>query len=317
MPRTDDLRIWKLFCEVVEAGGVNAACDRLQCEPSTVSRALKAIEADIGVHLFHREKRPLELTESGRIAYEKAQNLLHAHEEMMGILRGDRERFSGLIRLAAHGGIGPTEITPGLVQFQSIYPDVELELHQLTNTVPAAFSNNGQMLDVVVGYGPDAPMPGIVARYLGQMPFIPCASPLYLQRNGNPRHPNDCLRHTGILLRTPTRNSTETLSRGNETAFLNWRKTLRFNSLISAKSAAILGAGIMPDMALYHCVEELRSKQLVPVFSGWRRKAAFCYICATEAAWEKRRVRVFVDWLAERERQLFAKLREEFPEFYV
>ena len=317
MSRIEDLRVWKIFCEVARSGGLNAACDRLQCEPSTASRAIKAIEAELGVQLFHRETRPLELTESGRTAYEKAEALLRSHEEMVDTLRGDMDRLSGLIRLAAHAGIGPTEITPGLVQFQSMYPDIELELHQLGNTIPAAFNCDGFVLDVVVGYGPDAPMPGIVARYVGEMPFIPCASSFYLQRHGMPRHPSELVRHTGILIQTPSRNSTETLSKGPDTVSLHWRKTLRFNSLISAKSAAMLGAGIAPDMPLYHAVDAFRTKQLVPVLSDWRRKAAPCYVCATEAAWEKRRVRVFVDWLADRERRTLAKLREENPEFYV
>lgn len=52
MARTDDLNVWRIFCEVVQAGGVNAACDVLECEPSTVSRALKAIETEIGAPIF-------------------------------------------------------------------------------------------------------------------------------------------------------------------------------------------------------------------------------------------------------------------------
>ena len=46
MTKTDDLHLWRLFCEVVRSGGVNAACEKLQCEPSTVSRAVKALEAN-------------------------------------------------------------------------------------------------------------------------------------------------------------------------------------------------------------------------------------------------------------------------------
>lgn len=316
MARTEDLHVWRMFCEIVRAGGIHAASDRLGCEPSTASRALKAVEAEVGTPLFLRDKRPLELTETGERAYEKAEALLQTYEDMLNDLRGDKNRLSGMIRLAAHAGIGPTEITPGLVLFQSLYPDIELELHQLSNSLPAVFSEGNSKLDVAVGYGPDTPMPGIVANYVGEMPFIPCASPRYLQRNGTPRHPSDLVRHTGVLLQTPSRNSTETLTKGERTVNLLWNKTLRFNSLISAKSAAMLGAGIIPDMPLYHAYEAFRDKQLVPILPGWRRKSASCFVCATEAAWEKRRVRVFVEWLAERERNTLAKLREENPEFF-
>lgn len=316
MARTEDLRVWRMFCEIVRAGGIHAASDRLDCEPSTASRAVKAIEAEIGTPLFLRDKRPLELTETGQRAYEKAEALLAAYQEMVDDLRGDKNRLSGMIRLAAHAGIGPTDITPGLVLFQDTYPDIEIELRLLRNSLPAVFFDGGPKLDVVVGYGPDTPMPGIVARYVGEMPFIPCASPRYLQRHGTPRHPSELVNHTGVLLQTPSRNSTETLSKGDRTVNLLWKKTLRFNSLISAKNAAVLSAGIVPDMPLFHAHDAFQSKQLVPILSGWRRKSASCFVCATEAAWEKRRVRVFVEWLAERERSSLTKLREENPEFY-
>ena len=118
---------------------------------------------------------------------------------MVDDLRGDKNRLSGMIRLAAHAGIGPTEITPGLVLFQDTYPDIEIELRQLRNSLPAVFFDGGPKLDVVVGYGPDTPMPGIVARYVGEMPFIPCASPRYLQRHGTPRHPSELVKVDMLL----------------------------------------------------------------------------------------------------------------------
>ena len=62
MARTDDLNVWRIFCEVVQAGGVNAACDVLECEPSTVSRALKAIETEIGAPILNLRNWELERT---------------------------------------------------------------------------------------------------------------------------------------------------------------------------------------------------------------------------------------------------------------
>lgn len=236
---------------------------------------------------------------------------------MMSEIRGDREKLAGVIRLAAHAGIGPIEITPALVEFQTIYPEIELELHQLSAGIPEAFHNNGRTIDVLVGYGPEGPIPGIVSRYVGAMPFIPCASPLYLQRHGTPMHPNELCRHTGILIDTPSRVSTETLQKGEEIVTLHWNNTLRFNSLVSAKSAVMLGAGIVPDMPLYHATEAFQNRRLIPILPGWRRKHASCFVCATEGAWTKHRIRVFVEWLAERERQTLSRLRSEHAEFYV
>ena len=136
MARTDDLNVWRIFCEVVQAGGVNAACDVLECEPSTVSRALKAIETEIGAPIFLREGRHLKLTELGARAYDKAIKLLNVHELMIQDLKGDQNALSGTIRLASHSGISSIEITPHLIEFRKTYPDITLELHDLTKQIP-------------------------------------------------------------------------------------------------------------------------------------------------------------------------------------
>lgn len=317
MSSTENLLNWRVFNEVVNRGGIIAASEALDCEPSTVSRIIKKLEKDLGAPLFLRATRPLELTDLGRLAFDRSRELLNHYGDMMSEIRGDREKLAGVIRLAAHAGIGPIEITPALVEFQTVYPEIELELHQLTAGIPEAFHNNGRTIDVVVGYGPEGPIPGVVSRYVGAMPFIPCASPLYLQRHGTPMHPNELCRHTGILIDTPSRVSTETLQKGEEIVTLHWNNTLRFNSLVSAKSAAMLGAGIVPDMPLYHATEAFQNRRLIPILPGWRRKHASCFVCATEGAWTKHRIRVFVEWLAERERQTLSRLRSEHAEFYV
>ena len=57
MGREQDLSAWRLFVTTIDAGSVNAACDKLQMDPSTASRILKALERDFGVELFNRTTR--------------------------------------------------------------------------------------------------------------------------------------------------------------------------------------------------------------------------------------------------------------------
>lgn len=318
MTKIDDLHLWRLFCEVVRSGGVNAACEKLQCEPSTVSRAVKALETELGLPLFEREGRTLRLTELGKRAHQQAEALLTRHDEMIEDLKGDKDALSGIVRLAAHAGIGPLEIAPALVEFLKMYPDMQLELHDLSGRVPAVFQNEtGPRIDMAVSYGPATPIPGLVSRYVGEMPFVAVASPLYTQKHGIPKHPAELVEHVGILTQAPSRQPTETLEKDGETVLLHWKSSMMFKNLNSVRSAVILGGGIVPDMPLYHCADALKSGQLVPVLPGWHRKAMSCFVYTTEAAFEKRRVRVLFEWLAEHERRTQAKLREANPAFYV
>ncbi|HIU74016.1 MAG TPA: LysR family transcriptional regulator [Candidatus Aphodousia faecipullorum] len=317
MHRIDDLNAWRIFCEVVHAGGLNAACDRLGCEPSTASRALRGLEAELGITLFSRTTRPVTLTEMGKRAYQRAIGLVGLHREIVTDLQGDKDKLAGLIRVCSHAGIGPQEITPALVEFQQIYPDIQFELHELSARLPDGFvTADGTMMDVAIGYGENQDMPGVVRRYSGEMPFVPCAAPSYIQRNGMPIIPDDCRKHTGVLILSPTRSATQTLENAGRSVALEWKNAILLHNLISVKSALLLGAGVVPDMSLFHCAKEIEDKTVIPVLPGWHRKQLSCFIFAREESFEKKRVKVFVDWLAEREHRFMQRLKNQFPQFY-
>lgn len=317
--KTDSLQLWRFFCETAARGGINAASDALGCEPSTLSRAVKTLEAELGRPLFRREGRGLVLTELGHMAERRARDVLARHDRMIADLKGDRDALSGSICLATHAGSGPSTMTSALVDFMRIYPDMQISLLELQGTVPECFdasASDGAVPDVAMSYGPEAPIPGLVSRFIGEMPFIPCASPLYIQRRGAPLHPAECIEHTGILTMVPTRELTQVLECNGRTEELRWKATITFKSLLAGRSAAALGAGIVPDLPLFHFAKLFRAGELVPVMRGWRHRTALCYAYATEEGYEKRRVRLLLDWISENQRQLLAKLREDFPEFY-
>lgn len=131
-----------------------------------------------------------------------------------------------------------------------------------------------------------------------------------------PLEPKDLRLHAGILINSPTRNSTTSLRRGDREEKLHWKQRMVVHNLMSAQRAAAMGGGIVPDLPLYHCAALLESKLLIQVLPGWHRAPLDCYVFASEEAWERRRVQVFVEWMAERERETLAELREMHPEFY-
>ncbi len=64
------------FTRVVEAGSISGAADRLGVAKSAVSRRLKELEAHLGVELFHRTTRRMNLTDSGRDFYHQCVRIL-------------------------------------------------------------------------------------------------------------------------------------------------------------------------------------------------------------------------------------------------
>ena len=83
MSKLDDLSAWRLFCSLCNTRNFSDTAGEFDVEVSTVSRALTSLENALGQTLILRVTRPLQLTESGQIAYEHASNILLQHEEMV------------------------------------------------------------------------------------------------------------------------------------------------------------------------------------------------------------------------------------------
>src|SRR5690606_33525125 len=86
------------FVHIVETGGISAAAERMDIAKSVVSRRLKELEAHLGVQLFRRTTRKMNLTDSGRAFYEQAVRILadiieaeqavsHSHGALKGNLK--------------------------------------------------------------------------------------------------------------------------------------------------------------------------------------------------------------------------------------
>lgn len=312
MGRELDLGAWRLLVETVKGGSVNAACEQLNIEPSTASRIIKALERDLGFELFQRSTRPVRLTSMGEIAYEQAKPLVEAHSRMMSRLSSDRNEMSGMIRIATYGGIAALEITPLLVKFQQIYADIEFDLVELSAPPPQGFIDaEGNNVDVILGYGdPNTEIPGVRTWYVGDMPFISCASPAYIRRFGMPKSPTDCLHHVGLTYSSALRHPAKMLYKDTRQAPLQWKRTIAFHSVLAMKSALMIGAGVSVDMSLYHNWQELKDGTLIPVLDGWSVPTKSCFTFVQEYSLQTRRIEVFVQWLADRQREMFAKLRQ-------
>ena len=139
MGREQDLSAWRLFVTTVDTGSVNAACDKLQMDPSTASRVLKALERDLGVELFNRTTRPVTLSGVGHAIADEARVMLQQQDRLLSHLHEDRQTMKGTIRIASYSALSAVEIMPLLVKFQSIYADVDFDLTELFLPPPKGF----------------------------------------------------------------------------------------------------------------------------------------------------------------------------------
>ena len=312
MKKTENLENLGLFCEIVDSTSVKKACETLGVEPSNAFRAIRQLEQELGVSLFNRETRPMQLTKEGELFYKYASGIVKLHREMLEELRDDSESLAGRIRIASTAGFRQVFMTPALVEFQIGHPDIVLELHEMTTglaDVLTALSSN----DIALTYKPREELPpGIIVRECGEMPFIACASPVYTKRFGAPESPAECARHRGVLLNLPNRKSVDFLSKDGVAEKLSWHRSMTFNSQINARDAMILGGGIIPDLAFYFAIEGLRNGQILPVMPGWRRPSRMLCLFVPRNSYRKKRIRYFLDWLEDRLRQMMEHTEREY-----
>ncbi|WP_063748484.1 LysR family transcriptional regulator [Fischerella sp. PCC 9605] len=128
-----ELRQICYFMEIVDAEhSFSEASKRLNIEQPALSQRIKSLETVLGVKLFNRRRRPPELTEAGKVFLQQAQlGLTYIDRAITQAQRASRGEIGHLA--VGIGSIIANGILPDVLrQFTKHFPDVELELRELT-----------------------------------------------------------------------------------------------------------------------------------------------------------------------------------------
>jgi DNA-binding transcriptional LysR family regulator len=188
----------KLFVEVARLGGFAAVARSYNLDPSSVSRAVAGLEAEIGVRLFQRSTRKLSLTEAGNLYLVRVSPLVeelnHARDEALAVSKG----VTGVLRITASVAFGYQRLAPLFSEFRARHPLLKLEV-LLTD---ANLNLVSDRIDVAVRLG--SRFEGdVVCTKLMRTRYRVCASPSYLKSHGTPTKPSDLVKHQCLLLSLP------------------------------------------------------------------------------------------------------------------
>jgi len=174
----DKLNLLRLFVTVVDRGSFAAAASALGLSPSTVSKAIARLEADLKLFLFHRTTRQLTLTEAGGAYLETVRKLLAELEQCENHLIRQNDQPSGLLKINAPMAYGRRYIVPRLGEFRQRYPGIEVDL----SFDDAYVDMIEQGIDICFRSG-SIEESTMIAKQLSPMDFITCASPNYIERH--------------------------------------------------------------------------------------------------------------------------------------
>ncbi|MBC2884446.1 LysR family transcriptional regulator [Ochrobactrum sp. CM-21-5] len=123
-----NLRSFQAFVEVVRQGGFSAAARTINATQSTVSKAVKQLEDELGITLLDREVSPPRLTAAGEIVYRRALAALAQKDDMLAELDELRGLKRGLLRLGLPPIGSSVLFAPVFAAYTSLYPEIDIQL---------------------------------------------------------------------------------------------------------------------------------------------------------------------------------------------
>ncbi|SHH62794.1 LysR family transcriptional regulator [Pollutimonas bauzanensis] len=177
----DKLQAMATFVRIVEAQSFSKAAETLSMPRSSVTTMIKRLERHLGTALLRRSTRTLSLTDAGERYYASCRAILSGIAQAENELATDATTPRGRVRADMPGVIGRALVLPRLREFAQRFPDIELVLG--LSDRPADLIYDG--IDCVIRSGILADST-LIARRLGQLRWITCASPRYLKEHGEP-----------------------------------------------------------------------------------------------------------------------------------
>lgn len=246
MERTDFNQLtW--FQAVAEERSFTKAAARLGVAQSTLSHAIKQLEAGMGIRLLTRTTRNVATTVAGeRLLLTIAPRITEIEEEIAA-LTAFRDKPSGSIRLTLSDHALQTVVWPKLKPVLAAYPDISVEL-----LLDSSFRNIVEEgYDAGVRLGESVEKDMIAVRIGPDWRLVAVASPDYLAANGRPQHPQDLVRHRCINTRQESAGGLYAWEFEKDGKALRVRVhgQLIFNNSYAMVDAAVSGFGIayVPD----------------------------------------------------------------------
>lgn len=286
-----------IFDAVASGAGLAAASRRLGISEATVGRALAALERRLGTRLLKRSTRGVTLTEPGRQFAADCARLLRAADEADASANGLHVEPRGLLTLVTPVLFGDQLLMPVILDYLDAWPGIQMSVAYQEH-----FPNlHEEGVDVAVFIG-DLPDGYMVARKIGMVRQMICASPDYLQRHGEPLTPGELSAHSLVVC-----------SADNRT--LDWRfqvqgvirnpalkPTLRCTTQLAAINAAVSGAGLTSCLS-YQIHQHLDAGRLQPVLHAFGQAPLPVHLVYREGLRASARVRSFVDFAVARLRR--------------
>lgn len=288
------LQAMEVFVQVVDAGGFTRAAENMKLPKVRVSTLIKSLETTLAVKLLNRTTRHVSLTVDGAAYYQHCLRILSDLREAEESLVQTRLSPQGRLRVDAPTGLASEVIIPALPEFFALYPGIQLELG--CSDRPVDLLEEGVDCAVRAGELADS---SLIARRVGTMHYLTCASPAYLARHGRPEHPSDLVRHQCVNYFSARSGKVYDwhFTRGDERIQVALPGCIALNDSYAYTAAGLSGLGIV-QMANFLMAPMLQDGRLVVILDDWINDPMPIHVVYPHNRHLSVKLRVFVEWVS-------------------
>jgi len=285
----------RIFQRVAELGSFTQAAESLGLPKARASTAVQQLEAELGARLFHRTTRRVQLTQDGQVFLDRSLDVLADLEELQSMFQaGPEQTLRGRVRVDMSTGLARRIVIPRLPELLKKHPELEFEISSTERRVDLVREG----FDCVIragGVGDSS----LIARPLGELILVNCASPAYVRKHGKPRKVEDLadpakahrlVHFAGTLgSRAPGFEH-----EGGEIAMTG---SITVNNADAYEAACLAGLGIVqaPLLAMKPWIESGGLIELLPAHRAPPMPVNLVYANRRNLS---QRLRVVMDWLA-------------------
>ncbi|QNX33412.1 LysR family transcriptional regulator [Acinetobacter seifertii] len=287
----DRLQQFFIFTEVAKRQSFSEVAHRLDLPRSTVTSAIQQLETHYGVRLFHRTTRKVSLTQDGQRILPECQNLLFDYEQLEQLIQTQKQHYRGTLKISMPSRIVHQVIIPELSDFYHRYPDIHLQLNSSDDMTDLIEKG----IDCVVRVG-ELDSSSLIARLIGHLVMVNCASPYYLEQYGTPEQLEDLSQHKLINYAGAVGEKQGVFVYSGGTVMMD--SALSVNNTEAYSAAACAGLGII-QVPYYDVQDKIEQGILVEVLSAYSATSLPLNILYPNRSYIPKRLEVFMNWVGE------------------
>ena len=294
-----DLSALILLVEIIDAGNLSQAARKLKMTRANVSYHLSQLEKDAGVQLVRRTTRRVEPTEVGRRLYDHGRRVQSEMQAARETVATFGQGLQGRVGLSVPSGFGELVMSEWLIEFKRLFPGIVLDV---------LFENRADVMrdevDIAVRVMAEPP-PSLVARDLGNVRYLACASRAWADAHGLPTQLQQLATTPVVTAGVHGRQLRVRAYQGGEREDVILEPTLISEHFPFLRKAILagLGVGIVPD---YVVKDAIATGEVVTTLDDYRLSifGTSMYLLYMPDRHQIRAVRTCIDFLLEKARSL-------------